>query len=198
MHTEHTCIHTVCWWTDRLIAVLLHISSPLQLEQIDILFASEADDKVKEDCCPGKPFCVFRSEVNAFGFVGRSQSRLCLSVCVYRKDISFFFSHLFISLCLHIHSIFVTVGACVERIYRLQDCLCAHDEQIVRCRERQLNIVFVHCAVCPSPQPGVCVSLVNPQPSNGLFSTKVDIRQGDSKDSVVRRLAKVNRLIKGK
>lgn len=64
--------------------------------------------------------------------------------------------------------------------------------------KRQLNIVFVHCAVCPSPQPGVCVSLVNPQPSNGLFSTKVDIRQGDSKDSIVRRLAKVNRLIKGK
>uniref|UniRef100_A0A671UYC6 Leucine--tRNA ligase, cytoplasmic n=1 Tax=Sparus aurata TaxID=8175 RepID=A0A671UYC6_SPAAU len=85
---------------------LVYLTNSLELEQIDILFASEADDKVKEDCCPGKPFCVFRSE------------------------------------------------------------------------------------------PGVCVSLVNPQPSNGLFSTKVDIRQGDSKDSVVRRLAKVNRLIK--
>uniref|UniRef100_A0AAQ5Y377 Leucine--tRNA ligase, cytoplasmic n=1 Tax=Amphiprion ocellaris TaxID=80972 RepID=A0AAQ5Y377_AMPOC len=44
--------------------------------------------------------------------------------------------------------------------------------------------------------PGVCVSLVNPQPFNGLFSTKVDIRQGDSKDSIIRRLSKVNRLIK--
>lgn len=46
-------------------------------------------------------------------------------------------------------------------------------------------------------KPGVAVSLLNPQPFNGLFSTKLDIRQGDSKDAIVRRLAKVNRLIKG-
>ncbi|CAG5872080.1 unnamed protein product [Menidia menidia] len=85
---------------------LVYLTNSLELEQIDVLFASEADDKVKEDCCPGKPFSIFRSE------------------------------------------------------------------------------------------PGVSVSLVNPQPSNGLFSTKVDIRQGDSKDNIVRRLAKVNRLIK--
>uniref|UniRef100_A0A3P9MLI1 Leucine--tRNA ligase, cytoplasmic n=1 Tax=Oryzias latipes TaxID=8090 RepID=A0A3P9MLI1_ORYLA len=85
---------------------LVYLTNSLELEQIDVLFATEADDKVKEDCCPGKPFSVFRSE------------------------------------------------------------------------------------------PGVCVSLVNPQPSNGLFSTKVDIRQGDSKDNVIRRLAKVNRFIK--
>uniref|UniRef100_A0AAX7SFZ4 Leucine--tRNA ligase, cytoplasmic n=1 Tax=Astatotilapia calliptera TaxID=8154 RepID=A0AAX7SFZ4_ASTCA len=85
---------------------LVYLTNSLELEQIDILFASEADDKVKEDCCPGKPFSVFRSE------------------------------------------------------------------------------------------PGVSVSLVNPQPCNGMFSTKVDIRQGDSRDSIVRRLAKVNRLIK--
>uniref|UniRef100_A0AAQ6AJW2 leucine--tRNA ligase n=1 Tax=Amphiprion ocellaris TaxID=80972 RepID=A0AAQ6AJW2_AMPOC len=85
---------------------LVYLTNSLELEQIDVLFASEADDKVKEDCCPGKPFSVFRSE------------------------------------------------------------------------------------------PGVCVSLVNPQPFNGLFSTKVDIRQGDSKDSIIRRLSKVNRLIK--
>ncbi|XP_053187025.1 leucine--tRNA ligase, cytoplasmic-like [Scomber japonicus] len=85
---------------------LVYLTNSLELEQIDVLFASEADDKVKEDCCPGKPFSVFRSE------------------------------------------------------------------------------------------PGVCVSLVNPQPSNGLFSTKVDIRQGDNRDSIIRRLAKVNRLIK--
>nr|XP_057943374.1 leucine--tRNA ligase, cytoplasmic isoform X2 [Doryrhamphus excisus] len=78
----------------------------IKLEQIDILFASEADDKIREDCCPGKPFSVFRSE------------------------------------------------------------------------------------------PAVRVSLVNPQPCNGVFSTKLDIRQGDSRDSIVRRLAKVNRLIK--
>uniref|UniRef100_A0A3Q2T4B4 Leucine--tRNA ligase, cytoplasmic n=1 Tax=Fundulus heteroclitus TaxID=8078 RepID=A0A3Q2T4B4_FUNHE len=85
---------------------LVYLTNSLELEQIDVLFASEADDKVKEDCCPGKPFSVFRSE------------------------------------------------------------------------------------------PGVSMSLVNPQPANGLFSTKVEIRQGDSKDTVVRRLAKVNRLIK--
>ncbi|KAG7234490.1 hypothetical protein INR49_004594 [Caranx melampygus] len=86
---------------------LVYLTNSLELEQIDVLFASEADDKVKEDCCPGKPFSVFRSE------------------------------------------------------------------------------------------PGVCVSLVNPQPCNGMFSTKVDIRQGDSRESIVRRLSKVNRLIKG-
>uniref|UniRef100_A0A4W6EZT0 Leucyl-tRNA synthetase 1 n=1 Tax=Lates calcarifer TaxID=8187 RepID=A0A4W6EZT0_LATCA len=85
---------------------LVYLTNSLELEQIDVLFASDADDKVKEDCCPGKPFCVFRSE------------------------------------------------------------------------------------------PGVCVSLVNPQPCNGMFSTKLDIRQGDSRDSIIRRLAKVNRLIK--
>uniref|UniRef100_G3QBX9 Leucine--tRNA ligase, cytoplasmic n=1 Tax=Gasterosteus aculeatus aculeatus TaxID=481459 RepID=G3QBX9_GASAC len=45
---------------------LVYLTNSLELEQIDILFASEGDDKVKEDCCPGKPFCVFRSEVNAF------------------------------------------------------------------------------------------------------------------------------------
>ncbi|XP_054611719.1 leucine--tRNA ligase, cytoplasmic-like [Dunckerocampus dactyliophorus] len=85
---------------------LVYLTNSLELEQIDVLFASEADDKIREDCCPGKPFSVFRSE------------------------------------------------------------------------------------------PAVCVSLVNPQPCNGIFSTKLDIRQGDSRDSIVRRLAKVNRLIK--
>ncbi|KAL0994734.1 hypothetical protein UPYG_G00126440 [Umbra pygmaea] len=85
---------------------IVYLTNSLELDQIDVVFASEADDKIKEDCCPGKPFSVFRSE------------------------------------------------------------------------------------------PGVAVSLVNPQPSNGLFTTTVDIRQGDSKDSIIRRLSKVNRLIK--
>ncbi|ROJ62511.1 Leucine--tRNA ligase, cytoplasmic [Anabarilius grahami] len=85
---------------------IVYLTNSLELDQIDVVFASEADDKVKEDCCPGKPFCVFRSE------------------------------------------------------------------------------------------PGVLVSLVNPQPANGLFSTKIDIRQGDSKDSIIRRLSRVNRAIK--
>uniref|UniRef100_A0AAY4AR72 leucine--tRNA ligase n=1 Tax=Denticeps clupeoides TaxID=299321 RepID=A0AAY4AR72_9TELE len=85
---------------------IVYLTNSLELDQIDVVFASEADDKIKEDCCPGKPFSVFRSE------------------------------------------------------------------------------------------PGVLVSLVNPQPSNGLFSTMIDIRQGDTRDSIVRRLAKVNRFIK--
>ncbi|XP_060942051.1 leucine--tRNA ligase, cytoplasmic [Limanda limanda] len=85
---------------------LVYLTNSLELEKIDILFASEGDDKVKEECCPGKPFSVFRSE------------------------------------------------------------------------------------------PGVCVSLINPQPCNGMFSTKVEVRQGDSRDSLIRRLSKVNRLLK--
>ncbi|KAG9265968.1 leucine-tRNA ligase, cytoplasmic [Astyanax mexicanus] len=85
---------------------IVYLTNSLELDQIDVLFASEADEKVKEDCCPGKPFSVFRSE------------------------------------------------------------------------------------------PGVSVSLLNPQPSNGLFSTRIDIRQGDSKDSIIRRLSKTSRGIK--
>ncbi|XP_037543232.1 leucine--tRNA ligase, cytoplasmic [Nematolebias whitei] len=85
---------------------LVYLTNSLELEQIDVLFASEADDKVKEDCCPGKPFSVFRSE------------------------------------------------------------------------------------------PGVYVTLINPQPCNALFSTKISIRQGDNADGIIRRLAKINRLVK--
>ncbi|XP_056587813.1 leucine--tRNA ligase, cytoplasmic-like [Triplophysa dalaica] len=85
---------------------IVYLTNSLELDQIDVVFASEADDKVKEDCCPGKPFCVFRSE------------------------------------------------------------------------------------------PGVSVSMLNPQPATGLFSTKMEIRQGDRKDSIIRRLSRVNRGIK--
>uniref|UniRef100_A0A8C1SDB0 leucine--tRNA ligase n=1 Tax=Cyprinus carpio TaxID=7962 RepID=A0A8C1SDB0_CYPCA len=42
---------------------IVYLTNSLELDQIDVVFASEADDKVKEDCCPGKPFCVFRCEV---------------------------------------------------------------------------------------------------------------------------------------
>ncbi|XP_040262078.1 leucine--tRNA ligase, cytoplasmic isoform X1 [Bufo bufo] len=85
---------------------LVYLTNSLELDQIDVNFASEADDKIKEECCPGKPFSVFRTE------------------------------------------------------------------------------------------PGVPVFLVNPQPSNGHFSTKIEIRQGDSRDSVIRRLMKSDRGIK--
>lgn len=47
-------------------------------------------------------------------------------------------------------------------------------------------------------QPSVSVFLVNPQPSNGHFSTKIEIRQGDSREMVIRRLMKMDRGIKGK
>ncbi|KAJ8266803.1 hypothetical protein GJAV_G00134870 [Gymnothorax javanicus] len=85
---------------------IVYLTNALELDQMDVAFASEADDKIKEDCCPGKPFSVFRSE------------------------------------------------------------------------------------------PGVPVSFINPQPCNGLFTSKLSIRQGDNRDSIIRRLAKVNRAIK--
>ncbi|KAL4594096.1 leucine-tRNA ligase, cytoplasmic [Arapaima gigas] len=85
---------------------IVYLTNSLELDQIDVVFASEADDKIKEDCCPGKPFSVFRTESS------------------------------------------------------------------------------------------VSVSLVNPQPANGLFTTRLDIRQGDTKESIIRRLSRVNRVIK--
>ena len=33
------------------------------MEGLDIRYSDEGDDKVKEDCCPGKPFTTFREEV---------------------------------------------------------------------------------------------------------------------------------------
>ncbi|XP_004385002.1 leucine--tRNA ligase, cytoplasmic [Trichechus manatus latirostris] len=85
---------------------IVYLTNSLELEHIEVKFASEAEDKVKEDCCPGKPLNVFRTE------------------------------------------------------------------------------------------PGVLVSLVNPQPSSGHFSTKIEIRQGDNHDSIIRRLMKMDRGIK--
>uniref|UniRef100_A0A2K6FMJ9 Leucine--tRNA ligase, cytoplasmic n=1 Tax=Propithecus coquereli TaxID=379532 RepID=A0A2K6FMJ9_PROCO len=85
---------------------IVYLTNSLELEHIEVKFASEAEDKVKEDCCPGKPLNVFRTE------------------------------------------------------------------------------------------PGVSVSLVNPQPSNGHFSAKIEIRQGDNCDSIIRRLMKMDRGIK--
>ncbi|XP_045407078.1 leucine--tRNA ligase, cytoplasmic isoform X1 [Lemur catta] len=85
---------------------IVYLTNSLELEHIEVKFASEAEDKVREDCCPGKPLNVFRTE------------------------------------------------------------------------------------------PGVSVSLLNPQPSNGHFSTKIEIRQGDNCDSIIRRLMKMDRGIK--
>ncbi|XP_040597808.1 leucine--tRNA ligase, cytoplasmic [Mesocricetus auratus] len=85
---------------------IVYLTNSLELEHIEVKFASEAEDKVREDCCPGKPLSVFRTE------------------------------------------------------------------------------------------PGVSIFLVNPQPSNGHFSAKIDVRQGDSCDSIIRRLMKMDRGIK--
>ncbi|EQB78143.1 hypothetical protein CB1_000597004 [Camelus ferus] len=89
-----------------LVENIVYLTNSLELEHIEVKFASEAEDKVREDCCPGKPLNVFRTE------------------------------------------------------------------------------------------PGVSVSLVNPQPFSGHFSTKIEIRQGDNRDSIIRRLMKVDRGIK--
>nr|XP_019594675.1 PREDICTED: leucine--tRNA ligase, cytoplasmic [Rhinolophus sinicus] len=85
---------------------IVYLTNSLELEHIEVKFASEAEDKIREECCPGKPLNVFRTE------------------------------------------------------------------------------------------PGVSVSLVNPQPSNGHFSTKIEIRQGDNRDAIIRRLMKIDRGIK--
>ncbi|KAM5299815.1 leucine--tRNA ligase, cytoplasmic isoform 2-T2 [Ctenodactylus gundi] len=85
---------------------IVYLTNSLELEHIEVKFASEAEDKIREDCCPGKPLNVFRTE------------------------------------------------------------------------------------------PGVPISLINPQPSNGHFSTKIEIRQGDNCDSIIRRLMKMDRGIK--
>ncbi|XP_015982068.2 leucine--tRNA ligase, cytoplasmic [Rousettus aegyptiacus] len=85
---------------------IVYLTNSLELEHIEVKFASEAEDKIREDCCPGKPLTVFRTE------------------------------------------------------------------------------------------PGVLVSLVNPQPSNGHFSTKIEIRQGDNCDAIIRRLMKTDRGLK--
>uniref|UniRef100_A0A8D0DXC2 Leucine--tRNA ligase, cytoplasmic n=1 Tax=Salvator merianae TaxID=96440 RepID=A0A8D0DXC2_SALMN len=85
---------------------IVYLTNSLELEHIEVKFASEGEEKIKEECCPGKPFFVFRTE------------------------------------------------------------------------------------------PGVSVFLVNPQPANGHFSTKIEVRQGDSQDSIIRRLMKMDRGIK--
>uniref|UniRef100_A0A8C3L6T8 Leucine--tRNA ligase, cytoplasmic n=1 Tax=Chrysolophus pictus TaxID=9089 RepID=A0A8C3L6T8_CHRPC len=85
---------------------IVYLTNSLELDHIEVKFASEAEDKIKEECCPGKPFSVFRTE------------------------------------------------------------------------------------------PSVSVFLVNPQPSNGHFSTKIEIRQGDNRETVIRRLMKMDRGIK--
>lgn len=40
----------------------VYLASTLELEDVTVKTADDADDKVKEDCCPGKPFITFFTE----------------------------------------------------------------------------------------------------------------------------------------
>eukprot|EP00061_Rhincodon_typus_P014526 g41593.t1 len=106
-------------------------SMGMNLDHIDVLFATEADDKIREECCPGKPFCVFRTEF----YFGRN-------ACFGQSPLLF---------------------------------------------EKKITL---------KSKPSVPLFLVNPQPANGHFSTQIDIRQGDKKDAVIRKLMKIDRGIK--
>ena len=33
-------------------------------------FSEEADDKIREECCPGKPFAVYQAEVSVLDLSG--------------------------------------------------------------------------------------------------------------------------------
>ena len=34
-----------------------------KVEGIDLKYSEDADERIKEECCPGKPFVVYRTEV---------------------------------------------------------------------------------------------------------------------------------------
>ena len=36
---------------------------PFQMEGIEVKFSDDAEEKVQQECCPGKPFITFRTEV---------------------------------------------------------------------------------------------------------------------------------------
>ncbi|MEE6522403.1 hypothetical protein FKM82_020933 [Ascaphus truei] len=44
---------------------IVYLTNTLELDQIEVKFASDAEEKIKEECCPGKPLSVFRTEVCA-------------------------------------------------------------------------------------------------------------------------------------
>lgn len=41
---------------------ILYLTNTLELEGVDVLYSVDADDKIKEECCPGAPFIVYRTE----------------------------------------------------------------------------------------------------------------------------------------
>ncbi|XP_067663552.1 leucine--tRNA ligase, cytoplasmic-like [Haliotis asinina] len=50
--------------TEILKTNLKYLTYTLELEKIDIKFSEDADEKVQQDCCPGKPFITYRTEPN--------------------------------------------------------------------------------------------------------------------------------------
>lgn len=65
------------------------------------------------------------------------------------------------------------------------------DEKIKEdCVPGSPHITFRH-------QPGVPITLMNPQPLSGLFEVKIDIIQGDTPAKIANRLTKHHKQIKG-
>ncbi|XP_046369849.2 leucine--tRNA ligase, cytoplasmic-like [Haliotis rufescens] len=50
--------------TEILKTSLKYLTYTLELERIDIRFSEDANEKVQQDCCPGKPFITYRTEPN--------------------------------------------------------------------------------------------------------------------------------------
>ncbi|PVD35216.1 hypothetical protein C0Q70_06497 [Pomacea canaliculata] len=67
-----------------------YLCNTLELEGLDIKFSEGADEKVREDCCPGKPFITYRTEpsVNILLINQQQGSGLFeMSVPVFEGDI---------------------------------------------------------------------------------------------------------------
>ncbi|XP_070553496.1 leucine--tRNA ligase, cytoplasmic-like [Ptychodera flava] len=47
---------------DVLLANEAYLKYTLELESIEVIYSDEAQDKIKEECCPGKPFSMFSSK----------------------------------------------------------------------------------------------------------------------------------------
>ena len=51
-------------WNAKMITHHYHWLFVSQMEGIKVMSSDNADDKVKEDCCPGQPFITFMNEVS--------------------------------------------------------------------------------------------------------------------------------------
>ncbi|GFS17470.1 leucine--tRNA ligase [Elysia marginata] len=69
----------------------VYLASTLELEDVTVKTADDADDKVKEDCCPGKPFITFYTEPSVKMNLLNPQSfkgLLEMSISIYEGDTS--------------------------------------------------------------------------------------------------------------